>query len=208
MAPLASVEDLQVRLGRTFTEDELPRINALLADASALIRGYTKQQFTLVEDDEIVLRPVGSTIRLPQKPVISVDMIWAQSGFQPLSEFALAAWTFDGIDKINLFGGNEQIVNYPEWWYQYEGTNTYKVRYSHGYEEVPDDILAVACGMVSRIVTSPTPIEGMVSERIGQYFYQMQQNTGSAGGIVRMTSEDRATLDNYRKKATTIQMVS
>lgn len=36
--PLVNVEDLEYRLGRTFNSEELPRVEAVLDDASALVR--------------------------------------------------------------------------------------------------------------------------------------------------------------------------
>lgn len=206
MASLATIEDLELRLGTEFTEEQRPRIQQLLDDASSLIRSYTKQQFNLVEDDVIVLRPVGSFVRLPQTPVIEVTKIEAVAGYNDM-HFTLSAWVFDGIDKIQLFGGMDQVVNYPEWWYDYEGANTYRVTYSHGYptDGIPDDIVATVCAMVMRVVTSPSQVGGMVSERIGQYFYQLQQNQGAAGASVRLNADDKSALAPYRKSATTIQ---
>jgi hypothetical protein len=208
MANLATYEDVEARLGITFTEPQRERVTLLLQDASIAIRRYTKQDFEYVEDDSIILRPVGTWLRLPQKPVENVTGVFAQSGYAGLPEFALVAWVFDQIDKINIYGGTEQVVNYPEWWYQYEGANTYRVVYSHGYAEIPDDVVATAANMVIRIMTSPTNVGGMVSERIGQYFYQMQQSQGTAGAAVRLNSDDKAAIDPYRKKATTIELVT
>lgn len=214
MANLATIQDIELRLGITFPESKQGQINALLGDASAKIRSYTKQQFTYVENDVQVLRPVGATLRIPQTPVVKIHKIEAMSGYPDLPDFTLAAWVFDGIDKVQLWGSVDQIVNYPSWWYEFEGANTYRVTYDHGYigsegdSGVPDDVVAVCCAMVSRVTLSPTPIEGMVSERIGQYFYQLQQQGGSAGAIVRLNSDDKSSLDPYRKKATTIQLSS
>lgn len=211
MPSLATIGDLELRLGITFTEEQQPRIQALLDDASSLIRSYTKQKFDFVEDDEIILRPVGSIVRLPQVPVTEVTSIVAVSGYAGLPDFTLSAWVFDGIDKIQLWAGIDQVVNYPEWWYDYEGANTYKVVYSHGYPVgeglpgIPDDVVATCCAMVMRVVTSPSQVGGMVSERIGQYFYQLQQNQGAAGASVRLNSDDKLMLQPYKKSATTIQ---
>lgn len=210
MASLASIEDLELRLGTEFTEDQRPRIQQLLDDASALVRSFTRQKFEYVEDDVIVLRPVGSYIRLPQTPVVEVSKIEAVAGYNDM-HFTLSAWSFDGIDKIQLFAGLGQVVNYPEWWYDNEGVNTYRVTYSHGYPTgegeagIPDDIVAAVCAMVMRVVTSPSQVGGMVSERIGQYFYQLQQNQGAAGASVRLNADDKSALAAYRKSATTIQ---
>lgn len=38
LPPLASIEDMEARIGRTIADEELPRANALLSDASALVR--------------------------------------------------------------------------------------------------------------------------------------------------------------------------
>lgn len=211
MASLATIEDLELRLGTQFTEEQRPRIQQLLNDASALVRSYTRQKFNYVEGDVITLRPVGSFVRLPQTPVVVVSKIEAVSGYNNLPDFTLSAWVFDGIDKVQLYGGFDQVVNYPEWWYDYEGANTYRVTYSHGYpigegfDGMPDDIVATVCAMAMRVVTSPSQVGGMVSERIGQYFYQLQQNQGAAGASVRLNSEDKSALAPYRKSATTIQ---
>lgn len=211
MASLATVEDLELRLGTTFTEEQRPRIQQLLNDASALVRSYTRQTFNYVEDEVIILRPIGSTVRLPQTPVISIANIKAISGYPGLPDFTLAAWVFDGIDKIKLWSDIDQVVNYPQWWYDNAGANTYQVTYSHGYigsegeSGIPDDIIAVVCGMVIRVVTSPSQVGGMVSERIGQYFYQLQQNQGAAGASVRLNADDKSSLSAYRRSSSTIQ---
>lgn len=206
MVNLATYQDVEARLGITFTEAQQAQVTLLLQDASIAIRRYTKQEFSLVEDDEIILRPIGTWLRLPQRPVIEVKSVAAISGYAGDPEFNIAAWTFDGIDKVNIYAGMDQIVNYPQWWYDYGGANTYKVTYDHGYAEVPDDVLAVAAAMAIRVMTSPTQVAGMVSERIGQYFYQTQQSVGTAGANIRLTGDDKAALDPYRKKATTIEV--
>lgn len=92
MASLATIEDLELRLGTEFTEEQRPRIQQLLDDASALVRSYTRQRFEYVEDDVITLRPVGAFVRLPQTPVISVSKIEAISGYNNLPDFTLSAW--------------------------------------------------------------------------------------------------------------------
>lgn len=211
MPSLATVEDVELRLGVEFTTEQEPRIQQLLDDASARIRSYCRQQFSYVEDDVIILRPIGNYVRLPNTPVINVTRVEAIAGYQNLPNFPLTAWVFDGIDKITLWANIDQVVNYPQWWYDYEGANTYQVTYSHGYigsdsdPGIPDDIVAVCCDMVMRVVTSPSQVGGMVSERIGQYFYQLQQNQGAAGASVRLNASDKEVLNPYRRSASTIQ---
>jgi Gp19/Gp15/Gp42-like protein len=61
MDPLASVSDLEARLGRTFAGDETTRALALLDDASALVRDVAGK--TWINPDTGALQPVPGTIR-------------------------------------------------------------------------------------------------------------------------------------------------
>src|SRR5690606_11501620 len=77
---------------------------------------------------------------------------------------------------------------------------------SHGHASPPPEVVAVVCGMALRVLLSPSLVGGLVSERIGQYNYQMQQGTGTTGAVVRLTDADRAALARYRRTATTVQV--
>lgn len=210
MGPLATVEDLEARLGRELTPAEEARAEALLADASALVRAWTRQSFAPVEDDELVLRPVGTELRLPQRPVTAVSSVRAVSGLASVPDLALPGWTWDGIDIVDIAGIDSHIwVSLPAWWEDWGAApNTYRVVYSHGTDAVPAVVVAVVCQMVLRTLTAPSMTEGLVSEKIGQYNYQMQQSTGSAGAAVRMTPDDKATLASagWRRSSTTVQV--
>lgn len=61
MLPLATVADLEARLGRTFDEPELSRIVALLDDASALARDVAGK--TWIDPDTGDLQPVPGSVR-------------------------------------------------------------------------------------------------------------------------------------------------
>ncbi len=213
MDPLATDGDLAARLGRDLTPDEAARSEALLKDASAKIRSYTGRQFSVVADDMIVLRPVGSHLRLPQTPVTAVTEIMAIGGAGlPDITLPAACWQWDGVDLVELWPINPDVwlslptaewIEYGQW-----GPDTYRVIYSHGHEPIPDDVVAVCCTMVLRTLTSPTSTEGLVSESIGQYNYQYGQGPGrqSPGPTVKMTDDDRNELAHYRRKASSIQL--
>lgn len=72
--------------------------------------------------------------------------------------------------------------------------------------KVSDDVVHVVCAMVLRTLLSPSQADGMVSERIGQYNYQLQQGAGTAGATVRMSADDREALAPYRRTAGTIRV--
>lgn len=208
MDPLATVEDLEARLGRDLTEEEAARAGALLADASALVRGWTRQDFSLVVGDEVVLRPVGTVVRLPQRPVQAVASVVATGGSEVIPDVPLpaGAWTWDGIDKVDIWPPDTSwLPSLPEAWADGALVDTYRITYDHGDAEVPADVVAVVCAMVLRTLLAPSPVAGMVSERIGLYNYQLQQSTGSVGATVMMTADDRKALVRYRRTATTIQ---
>jgi Phage protein Gp19/Gp15/Gp42 len=61
MHPLASVADLEARLGRSFTGGEVARAIALLDDASALARDIAGKTWIDPETDE--LQPVPGSVR-------------------------------------------------------------------------------------------------------------------------------------------------
>lgn len=206
MASLVTVADIEARLGRELTPAEEARIDAMLMDASALVRSYTRQDFTFTEDDNVVTRPVGTVIRLPKTPVTEVRSVSVVTGDGLGTSTALAGWSFDGIDKVDVAGLDTVILNLPEWWSTGWGPNTYRVTYSHGYLTVPDDVVAVTCATVVRVLLSPSQIAGMVGENIGKYSYQLQQGTGAAGASVVLLPEHKAVLDGYRRDASTIQL--
>lgn len=205
---LATIADLEARLGRTITDEtELAQAEAFLADASALVSAYTRQTFTLVEDDEVVLRPVGTYLRLPQRPVRAVSSVVAV-GTEGLADFSLAGWGWDGADIIDVAGIDFDVfVSLPGWWDDGGASGTYRVTYDHGYDTVPAAVIAVVCAMVLRVITSPSPVEGLSYERIGQYGYGFGASAGGTAGLaVRLTDADREALAEagFRRAATTI----
>lgn len=204
MSALASQADLEARLGRDLTTAEESRVRALLDDASALVRAYTGQSFTVVADDQIVLRAASGQITLPERPVTAVTQVVAVGGSEALPDFTVADWLFDGIDTIRV-GDGACIINLPEAWSDEDGyPGTYRVTYSHGYAAVPADVLSVVCGMALRPLTTPTTAGGVVSETIGSYSYRLDA-AGSGLGVA-MAAEDRKILGRYRRKATTIKV--
>jgi hypothetical protein len=59
--PLASVEELEYRLGRTFTSEELPRVEALLDDVSAFVRA--EAGVTWIDPETGLLLDVPASVR-------------------------------------------------------------------------------------------------------------------------------------------------
>jgi len=204
---LAHIGHLVARLGRSLTAAEKLKAPAMLADASDEIRSFCRRQFTAAVADELVIRPVGDTIILPNRPVTSVDQVEViGTGGTADLVLGVANWAFDGIDKIQLYAYPHLVTGaVPMGTY----ANTYRVTYGHG-GDVPSPIVGRICKMVFRSLLAPTTAEGLVSERIGNYSYQYGQFPGgqSPGPTVELTKDDEAWLRKrgYRSGASTIQL--
>jgi hypothetical protein len=199
--PLASLTDLSDRLGRPLTVAEEARASALLADASAKVRSYTKQNFTRTDDETVVVRAQQGEIRLPQRPVIDVTAVVA-IGAGGAPDVPVVGWRWDGLDIIRV-AADTSVINLPEDWYDdveaYPGT--YRVVYSHGDAQVPDIVVAVVARMALRTLTAPTMAGGITGETIGPYTYRTDGS--GVGTAVLMTDEDRRELADagFRPKA-------
>lgn len=194
MADLATAADVEARLGRQLTDEEEARVPALLADASALVREFTGQQLDAITGDTIVLRPVGSLLRLPQRPVTAVTSVSAV-GPDGSSVGALSGWTWDGRDKVDLTWA-QRAGSWPTTWRD-PLPDTYQVLYDHGYDPLPHTVMSTVCAMVLRTLLSPSMTPGMVAERIGSYNYQLQQGSGAVGASVVLTEDDEKSLRRY-----------
>jgi len=206
-APLASIANLVARLGRELTAAELARAPGLLASASTKLRGFCRRTFAAATDAEVVLRPIGLTLRLPNTPVVDISLV-EMIGTAGTVDRAMSVgeWAFDGIDKIELWPDPQAISGIAPM-----GTyaNTFRVTYDHGLE-VPEFIADMCCDVTLRTLTSPTQVAGLVSERIGQYSYQYGQFGGgqSPGPSVILTSDDKKALREagFRRSAGTVEV--
>ncbi|MCC9712075.1 hypothetical protein E4N62_46840 [Streptomyces sp. MNU76] len=206
MADLATVEDVEARLGRDLTEEEAARAPSLLADASALVREYTGRDFEAVADDVIVLRPVGVLLRLPQRPVTAVNSVAAVAP-DGTATAVMSGWSFDGVDKIDLTYATYSADFASDAWRDRCQPDTYQVDYDHGDATIPAIVVKVVCDMVLRTLLSPSMTPGMVAERIGAYNYQLQQGAGATGARVVMDDQDEKALKRYGpRRAGTIQV--
>ena len=192
MDPLASLTDLSDRIGRPLTAAEETRAQALLIDASAKVRSFTKQDFTRTDDETVVVRAQQGEIRLSKRPVIDVTSVVA-IGAGGAPDVPVVGWQWDGLDLIRAIT-DSPVINLPEDWYDdveaYPGT--YRVTYSHGNAKVPDVIVGIVSRMVLRTLTAPSLAGGVTGETIGPYSYRTDGS--GVGTAVLMTDEDRQEL--------------
>lgn len=204
MESLASSVDLSDRLGRPLTSAEEARASALLADASAKVRSYTKQNFSRVDNQTVVVRAQQGEIRLPQRPVLAVTAVIAV-GAGGAPDLPVVGWQWDGLDIVRTCTDGP-VINLPELWYEedveaYPGT--YRITYSHGDMQIPDNVVGIVARMVLRTLTAPTMAGSVTGETIGPYSYRTDGS--GIGTAVAMADDDRRELDDagYRPKAGT-----
>lgn len=211
MTDLASTSDLEARLGRSLTSTEQTRATAYLADASAAIRSWTKYAFAEVSGEVLRLRPTGMEARIPRRQITAVNSVkaidWAGV---PTMILPSGFWGWDGIDIITIAPYSDgvwlnlpdaEIVGYPD---------TYEVDVDHGDGDIPDVIVGICCAMVLAPLMSPSMIEGLNNQKVGEYSHGWQQGgSGSPGAVVRLTELDKQSLIDAGygpRKATTIQV--
>ncbi|MFJ5973516.1 hypothetical protein [Streptomyces sp. NPDC093060] len=159
LPPLATAADLR-DAGATGTDAAL---DLALRRASARVRRYTRQDITFVENDTITLPGGGKVLWLPQYPLV-VD------GAHPLTVVEIADFSgveWDAIENRDYSRiGNELTRGYPwqaptrlmGWpWNRAQGVWAPKIRvtYSHGYAEVPEDIVDVVLDLATMNLANP-----------------------------------------------------
>lgn len=200
MEPLASLTDLSDRLGRPLTSTEEARGQALLADASALVRSYTGQGFTRVDGETVVVRAQQGEIRLPQRPVLDVTAVVA-IGAAGAPDLPVVGWQWDGLDIVRTTS-DSPAINMPEPWYEEDAEaypGTYRVTYSHGGAAVPADVVAVVARMALRTLTAPTAAGGVTGETIGPYSYRTDGSGVGTGVAMTEDDEKMLKLAGYRR---------
>jgi hypothetical protein len=190
---LAELDDVEDRLGRDLTEEEQRRAQAMLDDASAVVRAYTRRNFTR-STETVRLRPRGNKVVLPQRPVISVDALSTVVSFGPTEIVtATPSWSFPAGSEI-YFLDNAEIFNSPT--LDNADENLWvEVTYTYGYDDIPYDIMAVVANMVVRNLTVPNG--GTVDlETVGPYTVRYSGFTSA--GPLALSPADRDILNRYR----------
>lgn len=190
MAALATVADLEARLGRSLDADETTRAEALLDGASARVRSYTGQQFSQASDT-VRLRVRSGRIVLPQRPATAV------AGIDDMDGNALE-FTWHAGQTITL-GTIDRFDLEP-----YSSDRWVDVTYTAGYATVPDDVVEVVCSMVLRAFGVDAATTGFSSESIGNYSYTV--GAVAASGAVGMLADERDALAPYRRSGGTIRV--
>ncbi|MGW4803000.1 hypothetical protein [Kitasatospora sp. NPDC004272] len=200
LPPLATKDDLETALGRTLDDASA---NLALRRASARVRSYTQQTFTVVTNDTIILPGNVRTLLLPQRPLIvddthllTVTELVGVTGY----EYACA----EGRDYTrlgnNLTRGDQvwaptRLMGWPH--VRPIGVWAERVRiiYSHGYPETPGDVEDVVLDLAVMNLSNP---QNLRSESIDDYSRTFAAETI---GNARLSPQQKIDLRPYRASA-------
>jgi hypothetical protein len=203
VVPLATQDDITARLGRALTTSEAARVDALISDASVLVRKYCKKDFQFHTADVIDVRIHDSELKLPGRPIEDVTSVLALGDAgQGLPDVPLPWFVFDHIDVVRVDAGAGAILNLPEAWFEYTDLyRTFRVTYDHGFHEVPDEVVMVVANAALAVLQSPTMAAGLIGETIGPYSYRLERGGGGLG--VSLVQADYTILADFRDKQAT-----
>jgi hypothetical protein len=203
---LATSDDIVDRLGRNLNQVEMARVDALLRDGSAIIRRYCREDFVWYDTDTITIVGDRNEFVVPWRPIVSIDSVLALSGLPGIPDIPVTWYSFDGIDTITVPDpGRSGIINLPEFWYEEMWwSGSFKVVGSHGYQNSPDDVIAVLCTAIISELATPTMSATLASESIGPYSYTMRRTSGAGLSAALADAGLKTTLADYRKMTGTI----
>lgn len=170
---LATIADVEARLGRELTAAEESKATAWLTDASAMFVQRAVQKFE-VGESTVRLFPRDNVVRLIQRPVIEI----------------VSVQDIDGNDIDYTWDGHQSL-------YDLGDLRGIKVTYEHGSATIPDDVVAVVAGMVARTLSiSPDAAAGVQQQTVGP-FSQSYANW-AVGAQVMMSPAEMKVADYYR----------
>lgn len=155
-ALLADTATLALLVDETINPED-PKALLLLRSASSVVRSPehgTGQYLSRVDDDEVRVVPrTASVAFLSEFPIVDVSKVEVK--------FA-DGWTEldTGSYSVNEETGRITLRTTP--WHPAE---LWRVTYTHGFDEIPDDIAAVTAALAARYWETPI---GVDNERIGQ----------------------------------------
>lgn len=170
---LATIADVEARLGRSLTVSEISKANAYLEDASALFIQRAVQKFE-VGESTVRLFPKDGIVRLVQRPVIEVVEVKDIDG-HPID------FTFDGHQSLYDLGAYTPVT----------------VTYEHGSATIPADVVAVVAGMVARTLSiAPDAAAGVTQQSVGPF--SQSYASWAVGAQVMLSPAEAKVADYYR----------
>jgi hypothetical protein len=159
MAAFATSDELAARLGLdSLTAGEKTRADALLKTVSGLAQEATGQTIEQVKDDELTRSgQADRRLFLPQRPVTGVASVTLNGVAIDAGSYHLEGSTLIRDDYVSPTGRPDYIGG--GWGLPSE---TLVVKYTHGFESIPETVKAVCLEAVARVWVNP----GNVSQEI------------------------------------------
>lgn len=205
---LVTDDDIVARLGRALNPVESARTDAMIQDGSAIIRRFCREDFVWYDADVIKIVGDGNLIKVPWKPIASIDEVLALSGSPGIPDIAVTWFHFDDVDEITVMNPRASgIINLPEEWYEetfwYGGS--FQITGAHGYQQTPDDVVAVLCTAITSELSTPTQSATLASESIGAYSYAMRRTSGAGLAAALLDAGMKTVLADYRQMTGTLK---
>jgi hypothetical protein len=172
---LATIADVEARIGRSLTAGETSQATAWLTDASSMFVQRAVQKFE-VSESTVRLFPRDGVVRLVQRPVIEINSVTDIDGVE-------LDYTYDGFQSIYELGSYSPVI----------------VNYDHGSDTIPDDVVAVVAGMVVRTLLIPADAAAGIQQQSVGPFSQSYANW-AVGRQVLMSPADIEVANYYREK--------
>lgn len=179
-ATLAQVADLAATLQTTVADNDATAL-LHLRTTSARIRDYLRQQVSFQAGDVVILDPIeGTVVQLPELPVTAITLVEIYSNGAWTEAPAGSYTSSKRTGTIKAVLGGTSSIRWPV------DSETWRVTYDHGWQEIPDSIVGVCAAHAARSYASAV---GVDLERAGGV-----QIKYSAAGF---TPDELRTLDNY-----------
>lgn len=169
MTDLIGLSDLEDRLGHQV--ENANQALAVIRDVSAVIEAYTGRTFVSAEST-LTLQVVCGVVTLPAGPVTAVSSV--TSSGSPVD------FTWTSGRTLTVSGCNAEV----------------EVTFTHGWEEAPPAIVAVAAQMAGRALGANPAESGIQQESLGSYSVTI--GSAAASGPLGILPHERAVLDLYR----------
>lgn len=168
---LATTADWTAITGEEVSDAEETRVERLLEVASAVVLASANGQLVESGTTTAILRPsVGGVIRLPQRPIRDVTAVAYLGATLTAAQYR---WT-DGLDGTQ--GYLVRVVDGVDSHWAGEVT----VTYDHGWEDIPEPIVAATVLLAQQIKGSPGG-RTVQSESIDDYTVRFLDDGGLPG---------------------------
>jgi len=173
---LASANDVAESLGRDLTTEESTKVESILDKASELFRLRSGQQFT-AGSSLVRLKVNGGVVRLPQRPVVSVESVTDDEGYP-------VGYTRFGSVLTTVLRSHQFV----------------RVSYTHG-GDVPDVVRLCIADIARKVLEIPADARGGLSQfstTDGPFSNSGTYASWAVGGQTMLAPDDAALADTFR----------